>query len=726
MAIKIALAGNPNCGKTTMFNALTGANQYVGNWPGVTVEKKEGKLKGKKGKGEDIIVTDLPGIYSLSPYTLEEVVSRDYVLKENPDVIIDLVDATNIERNLYLTTQLIETGVPVVIALNMADLLEKRGIKIDTKRLSMLLDCPIIETSALKGEGLDKLIDEAVKVAKSSKVDLPKEIFSKDMEAAIDEVKGVLPTSVTDDKKRWYAVKFLENDEKVKEAMKLSASGQSLVDTKRQELEKQHDDDMESIVTDERYKFIQKIVNTTVKKAKDKLTVSDKIDRIVTNRILGIPIFVAVMWLVYYVSVTTVGTFVTDWTNDVFVVAIQDFFTNILTSIGAGDLVMGLVVDGIIGGLGAVLGFVPQMAILFLFLSILEDCGYMVRIAFVMDRVFRHFGLSGKSFIPLLISSGCGIPGIMASKTIEQDNDRRLTIMTATFIPCGAKLPVIALMGGVIAGETAGYAESSFIAPLMYFIGIVAVLVAAIILKKTKPFSGKPAPFVMELPRYHIPQVKTVLLHVWERLKGFIIKAGTILFLACVVMWFLGGFGFTDGGFGMVEDSADSLMAAIGGVIAPIFAPLEFGEWQPVAASISGFTAKEAIVSTMGVLANVAGDTEDAVNVAAGVASWFPTGIAAFSFLMFNLLDSPCLAAITTMAKEMNSRKWFWFAILFQNIFAYVVCLCFYQIGSFVTGGAFGFGTVVGFVVLIVMLFLLFRPDPYKDQKVYSKRSVQA
>ena len=726
MAIKIALAGNPNCGKTTMFNALTGANQYVGNWPGVTVEKKEGKLKGKKGKGEDIIVTDLPGIYSLSPYTLEEVVSRDYVLKENPDVIIDLVDATNIERNLYLTTQLIETGVPVVIALNMADLLEKRGIKIDTKRLSMLLDCPIIETSALKGEGLDKLIDEAVKVAKSSKVDLPKEIFSKDMEAAIDEVKGVLPTSVTDDKKRWYAVKFLENDEKVKEAMKLSASGQSLVDSKRQELEKQHDDDMESIVTDERYKFIQKIVNTTVKKAKDKLTVSDKIDRIVTNRILGIPIFIAIMWLVYYVSVTTVGTFVTDWTNDVFVVAIQDFFTNILTSIGAGDLVMGLVVDGIIGGLGAVLGFVPQMAILFLFLSILEDCGYMVRIAFVMDRVFRHFGLSGKSFIPLLISSGCGIPGIMASKTIEQDNDRRLTIMTATFIPCGAKLPVIALMGGVIAGETAGYAESSFIAPLMYFIGIVAVLVAAIILKKTKPFSGKPAPFVMELPQYHIPQVKTVLLHVWERLKGFIIKAGTILFLACVVMWFLSGFGFTDGGFGMVEDSADSLMAIIGGAIAPIFAPLGFGEWQPVAASISGFSAKEAIVSTMGVLANVSGDTEDAVNVAAGVASWFPTGIAAFSFLMFNLLDSPCLAAIATMVKEMNSRKWFWFAILFQNIFAYVVCLCFYQIGSFVTGGAFGFGTVVGFVVLIVMLFLLFRPDPYKDQKVYSKRSVQA
>ena len=725
MAIKIALAGNPNCGKTTMFNALTGANQYVGNWPGVTVEKKEGKLKSKKTK-EEVIVTDLPGIYSMSPYTLEEVVSRDYVLKENPDVIIDLVDATNIERNLYLTTQLIETGVPVVIALNMADLLAKRGIKIDVKRLSMLLDCPIIETSALKGEGLDKLIDEAVKVAKKSEIDLPKDIFSAELEGSVAEVKSVLPSSVSEEKKRWYAVKFLENDSKVVESMKLSGAAAQTVEAQRKALEKKHDDDMESIVTDERYKFIQKIVSTTVQKGKEKLTTSDKIDRIVTNRFLGIPIFMLVMWIVYYVSVTTVGTFVTDWTNDVFVVAIQDAATSALSAIGAGDMVMGLVVDGIIGGLGAVLGFVPQMAILFLFLSILEDCGYMVRIAFVMDRVFRHFGLSGKSFIPLLISSGCGIPGIMASKTIEQDNDRRLTIMTATFIPCGAKLPVIALMGGVISGEVAGYQESSFIAPLMYFIGIVAVLVAAIILKKTKPFSGKPAPFVMELPQYHIPQAKTVLLHVWERLKGFIIKAGTILFLACVVMWFLGGFGFVDGSFGMVEDSADSLMAMIGGVIAPLFAPLGFGEWQPVAASISGFTAKEAIVSTMGVLANVSGDTEDAVNVAAGVASWFPSSIAAFTFLMFNLLDSPCLAAIATMAQQMQSRKWFWFAILFQNIFAYIVCLCVYQIGSFVTGGAFGVGTAVGFLFLIAILFMLFRPDPYKNQKVYSKRSVNA
>ena len=726
MGIKIALAGNPNCGKTTMFNALTGANQYVGNWPGVTVEKKEGKLKGKR-KNDDIIVTDLPGIYSLSPYTLEEVVSRDYILNDDPDVIIDLVDATNIERNLYLTTQLIETGVPVVIALNMTDLLEKRGIKIDTNRLSMLLDCPIVETSALKQTGLDTLIETAIKVANKKEVDLPREIFSKEMEAAVADVKGVLPDTISEDKKRWYAVKFLENDSKVVESMNLSAAAKAAVDKDRKELETKHDDDMESIVTDERYKFIQKIVETTVKKGKDKLTTSDKIDRIVTNRILGIPIFIAVMFVVYYISVTTIGTIVTDWTNDTFVVAVQDLASKGLEAAGVSSVIEGLVVDGIIGGIGAVLGFVPQMAILFLFLSILEDCGYMVRIAFVMDRVFRHFGLSGKSFIPLLISSGCGIPGIMASKTIEQDNDRRLTIMTATFIPCGAKLPVIALMGGVMTSYATGsYTAGGFMAPIMYFVGIVAVLVAAIILKKTKPFSGKPAPFVMELPQYHVPQAKTVLLHVWERLKGFIIKAGTILFLACVVMWFLGGFGFTDGGFGMVEDSADSLMAAIGGVIAPIFAPLGFGEWQPVAASISGFTAKEAIVSTMGVLANVAGDTEDAVNVAAGVASWFPTGIAAFSFLMFNLLDSPCLAAIATMAKEMNDKKWFWFAILFQNVFAYIVCLCFYQIGSFVTGGAFGIGTVVGFVVLIAMLFLLFRPDPYKDQKVYSKRSVQA
>ena len=720
MSIKIALAGNPNCGKTTMFNALTGANQYVGNWPGVTVEKKEGKLKDKKHG--DIIVTDLPGIYSLSPYTLEEVVSRNYILKENPDVIVDLVDATNIERNLYLTTQLIETGTPVVIALNMADLLEKRGLRIDVSRLSMLLGCPVVETSALKKTGLEELISIAVKTAEKKEIKKPAEIFSKEIENAILAIEGSLPSSISAEKRRWYAVKALENDEKVNAEIPLPLEAVSL----RGEIEKLHDDTMESIITDERYKYIQKIVKTTVTKKGEKLSVSDKIDRIVTNRILGIPIFILVMFVVYYISVTTVGTWVTDWTNDTFGGWVASLFTSGLAAIGAGDMVTSLVVDGIVGGLVAVLGFVPQMAILFLFLSILEDCGYMVRIAFVMDRVFRHFGLSGKSFIPLLISSGCGIPGIMASRTIEQDNDRRLTIMTATFVPCGAKLPVIALMAGVIAGSAMGYAEAAWVAPLMYFIGIAAVLVSAIILKKTKPFSGKPAPFVMELPSYHIPSVKTVLLHVWERLKGFIIKAGTILFLACVVMWFLSGFGFGPDGFGMVEDSNDSLLAAIGGIIAPLFAPLGFGEWQPVAASLSGFTAKEAIVSTMGVLANVAGDVEDAANVAPGVSLWFPSAIAAFSFLMFNLLDSPCLAAIATMAQQLQSRKWFWFAIIFQNVFAYVLSLIVYQLGTFFAGGAFGMGTAVAFVLLALLLFLLFRPDPYKDLKVYSKRSLEA
>ena len=725
MAIKIALAGNPNCGKTTMFNALTGANQYVGNWPGVTVEKKEGKLKNQK----DVTVTDLPGIYSLSPYTLEEVVSRDYLLKEKPDVIIDLVDATNIERNLYLATQLLEIGIPVVIALNMVDLLKKNNIHINVKGLSSALGCPIVETSALKGTGLKEVVDEAIKCANQHRVPSKQMEFPKAVEKAVNEIESLVPANISEENKRWYAVKLLERDSKVKEGLNLPASAQSRIEEIASGLEKAEDDDTESIVTDGRYQYIQKVVSANVKRSGNKMTVSDKIDRIVTNRILGLPIFILTMFIVYYVSVTTVGTMVTDWTNDSFVGTIQSVVSDGLGNAGVADWLVSLVSDGIIGGLGAVLGFVPQMAILFLFLSILEDCGYMVRIAFVMDRVFRHFGLSGKSFIPLLISSGCGIPGIMASKTIEADNDRRLTIMTATFIPCGAKLPVIALMGGIMTAYVTGdYVAAGFITPLMYFIGVVAVLVSAIILKKTKPFSGKPAPFVMELPQYHIPSAKTVLLHVWERLKGFIIKAGTILFLATVIMWILSSIGNTGSGIGFVEDSNDSIMAILGGILAPIFAPLGFGKWQPVAASISGFSAKESIVSTMGVLANVAGDdAEDTMIVGAAIKAWFPSAVAAFSFLLFNLLDSPCLAAISTMAHEMQSRKWFWFAILFQNIFAYVVTLCVYQIGLVVTGaGSFGIGTIVALILVAIILFLLFRPDPYKNQNDVTKRSVQA
>ena len=725
MSVTIALAGNPNCGKTTMFNALTGANQYVGNWPGVTVEKKEGKLKNQK----DVTVTDLPGIYSLSPYTLEEVVSRDYLLKEKPDVIIDLVDATNIERNLYLATQLLEIGIPVVIALNMVDLLKKNNIHINVKGLSSALGCPIVETSALKGTGLKEVVDEAIKCANQHRVPSKQMEFPKAVEKAVNEIESLVPANISEENKRWYAVKLLERDSKVKEGLNLPASAQSKIEEIASNLEKAEDDDTESIVTDGRYQYIQKVVSANVKRSGNKMTVSDKIDRIVTNRILGLPIFILTMFIVYYVSVTTVGTMVTDWTNDSFVGGIQGVVSDGLGNAGVADWLVSLVSDGIIGGLGAVLGFVPQMAILFLFLSILEDCGYMVRIAFVMDRVFRHFGLSGKSFIPLLISSGCGIPGIMASKTIEADNDRRLTIMTATFIPCGAKLPVIALMGGIMTAYVTGdYVAAGFITPLMYFIGVVAVLVSAIILKKTKPFSGKPAPFVMELPQYHIPSAKTVLLHVWERLKGFIIKAGTILFLATVIMWVLSSIGTTGSGIGFVEDSNDSIMAILGGILAPIFAPLGFGKWQPVAASISGFSAKESIVSTMGVLANVAGDdAEDTMIVGAAIKAWFPSAVAAFSFLLFNLLDSPCLAAISTMAHEMQSRKWFWFAILFQNIFAYVVTLCVYQIGLVVTGaGSFGIGTIVALILVAIILFLLFRPDPYKNQNDVTKRSVQA
>ena len=727
MAIKIALAGNPNCGKTTMFNALTGANQYVGNWPGVTVEKQEGKLKSAKS-GEEIIITDLPGVYSLSPYTLEEVVSRDYLVHEKPQAIINLVDATNIERNLYLTTQILEIGIPVVIALNMADLLAKSGDKIDVKKLSEIFGCEVVETSALKGTGLKEVVEKAIEAAKKNEWKNPAGIFSGSVENAIAKVEEAVGDAVDADQKRWFAIKLLEKDSKVIEQLHLSASAMAAVNTEVTRLEKEQDDDTESIITDERYTYIGSVIDKAVKKSGKKLSTSDKIDKIVTNRILGIPIFAAVMWFVYYICVSTLGTMGTDWANDTFGGGIQEWAGAALAAAGASDFIQSLVVDGILGGLFAVFGFLPQMALLFLMLSILEDCGYMVRIAFVMDRVFRHFGLSGKSFIPLLIASGCGIPGIMASKTIENDNDRRLTIMTATFIPCGAKLPVIALLGGIMVGWTSGdYSDAGNTAFLMYALGIVCVLVAAIMLKKTKPFSGEAAPFVMELPAYHIPSAKTVLMHTWERLWGFIKKAGTILFLACVIMWILSTFGFENGSFGMVEDTENCLMAILGSALAWIFAPLGWGKWQCVAAAISGFSAKEGIVSTMGVLANVSEDlSEETDVVAAAIRDWFPTMAAAFSFLVFNLLNSPCLAAISTMAQQMQSRKWFWFAIIFQNVFAYCVALMFYQFGLLMEGGSFGIGTAAAVVVLLGFLYMLFRPDPYKNQKKASRRSVAA
>ena len=727
MAIKIALAGNPNCGKTTMFNALTGANQYVGNWPGVTVEKKEGKLKSAKS-GEEIIITDLPGVYSLSPYTLEEVVSRDYLVHEKPQAIINLVDATNIERNLYLTTQILEIGIPVVIALNMADLLAKSGDKIDVKKLSEIFGCEVVETSALKGTGLKEVVEKAIEAAKKNEWKNPAGIFSGSVENAIAKVEEAVGDAVDADQKRWFAIKLLEKDSKVIEQLHLPASAMAAVNTEVTRLEKEQDDDTESIITDERYTYIGSVIDKAVKKSGKKLSTSDKIDKIVTNRILGIPIFAAVMWFVYYICVSTLGTMGTDWANDTFGGGIQEWAGAALAAAGASDFIQSLVVDGILGGLFAVFGFLPQMALLFLMLSILEDCGYMVRIAFVMDRVFRHFGLSGKSFIPLLIASGCGIPGIMASKTIENDNDRRLTIMTATFIPCGAKLPVIALLGGIMVGWTSGdYSDAGNTAFLMYALGIVCVLVAAIMLKKTKPFSGEAAPFVMELPAYHIPSAKTVLMHTWERLWGFIKKAGTILFLACVIMWILSTFGFENGAFGMVEDTENCFMAILGSALAWIFTPLGWGKWQCVAAAISGFSAKEGIVSTMGVLANVSEDlSEETDVVAAAIRDWFPTMAAAFSFLVFNLLNSPCLAAISTMAQQMQSRKWFWFAIIFQNVFAYCVALMFYQFGLLMESGSFGIGTAAAVVVLLGFLYMLFRPDPYKNQKKASRRSVAA
>ena len=693
MRIKMALAGNPNSGKTTLFNALTGANQYVGNWPGVTVEKKSGKIKSSMKKGyEDIEseLVDLPGIYSLSPYTLEEVMARNYILDDKPDVIINIIDGSNLERNLYLTTQLAELGIPMVLAVNMIDILKKNGDVLDTKMLEMQLGCPAVEISALKGTGIEELTVKAIETAKLGIPAAVKHIFSGSVEHALAHIEEETIHDMPEERQRFYAIKLFEKDEKIIEKLDISKEALSHIERDISICENEMDDDVESIITNERYIFVAAVTGACLKKkGKSNLTMSDKIDRIVTNRILGLPIFVAVMFVVYFVSVTTIGTIATDWTNDVlFGTWISNAATKGLESIGASDWVQSLVVDGIIGGIGAPIGFTPQMALVFLFLSFLEDCGYMARVAFIMDRIFRRFGLSGKSFIPFLISSGCAVPGIMATRTIENEKDRRMTIMTTTAIPCGAKLPVIAAIAGFLMGG------AWWMAPLMYFVGIGVAIMSCIILKKMKPFCGKPAPFVMELPKYHIPSIGTLLLHTWERVWAFLKKAGTILFACCVVMWFLSSFGFTNGSFGLVE-AEDSMMAAIGGFIAPIFIPLGFGTWQSVASSISGFVAKEGIISTMGVLSGL-GEIEDySASMHDAFASFFPTSIAAVSFLMFNLFDSPCLAAISSAAKEYGSKRFFWFAIAFQNIMAYCIALLVYQIGGLAVGViSFGVGTI--------------------------------
>ena len=710
--IRIALAGNPNCGKTTLFNALTGSNQYVGNWPGVTVEKKEGRLR----KHDNVIIQDLPDIYSLSPYTLEEVVSRTYLVTERPDVILNIIDGTNLERNLYLTTQLTELGIPVVVAINMMDVVKKNGDKINLNELSRELGCKVVEISALKGTGIDAAAQAAIDAAKNTKT-VPMHTFSGPVEHAIAHIEEAVVHNMPEEQQRWYAIKVFERDEKVLEQLKVPADVMSHVEADIKAAEQELDDDAEAIITNERYVYIASILKGCYKKKNaGKMSTSDKIDRIVTNRILALPIFVVIMTLVYYISVSTIGGIVTDFTNDtLFGEWIQPAVATFLENIGAAEWVVSLVVDGIIGGLAAPIGFAPQMAIVFFFLSLLEDCGYMARVAFIMDRIFRKFGLSGKSFIPFMISSGCGVPGIMATRTIENEKDRRMTMITTTFMPCGAKLPVIALIAGFLMGG------SWWFAPVMYFLGIAIIIISCIILKKTKMFSGDPAPFVMELPQYHFPSMKGVLLHVWERVWAFLKKAGTILFLCCAVMWFLGSFGVQDGQFGLV-DTEYCLLAVIGNAIAWIFKPLGFGTWQAVASSLSGFVAKEGILSTMGVLAGLGEVEEYAVSMHDQFAAFFPSSIAAISFLCFNLFDSPCLAAISTMAKEMGNKKYFWLALLFQNVLAYAVSLMVYQIGGVLCGEVtFGVATVVAILVLAAVLYLLFRPDPNKAKNRLTK-----
>ena len=704
MSVKIALAGNPNCGKTTLFNALTGSNQFVGNWPGVTVEKKEGKLKGHK----DVVLTDLPGIYSLSPYTLEEVVARNYILQEKPDAIINIVDGTNIERNLYLTTQILELGIPVIMAVNMMDIVEKNGDTIHIDKLKKKLGCEVVTISALKGTGITEAANKAVSIAQSHKKITPVHEFCDKAEEIIGAVENKLTGVVPEEQKRFFAIKLLERDDKIIEQMNTSVN----VSAEIKEMEDEFDDDTESIITNERYVYISSIIGQCVTKArKDKLSTSDKIDRIVTNRWLALPIFAVVMFIVYYVSVTTVGAFVTDWTNDVlFGEIIPPAIESGLNAIGCAAWLQGLILDGVVAGVGAVLGFVPQMLVLFAFLAFLESCGYMARVAFIMDRIFRKFGLSGKSFIPMLIGSGCGVPGVMASRTIENDRDRKMTIMTTTFVPCGAKLPIIAMIAGAFFGN------SGWVSTSCYFVGIAAIICSGIILKKTKMFAGDPAPFVMELPAYHWPTVSNILRSMWERGWSFIKKAGTIILLSTIILWFLMSFGWEGGSFGMVEELNESILSKIGTAIAWIFAPLGWtkaGEgWKMAVAAVTGLIAKENVVATFGMLYGFAEVAEDGAEIWGNLATAM-TPIAAYGFLVFNLLCAPCFAAMGAIKREMNNTKWFLFAIGYQCGLAYLVSLCIYQIGTLVTGGGFGIWTVVAFAIIIGFLYLLFRP--YKE-----------
>lgn len=710
MGVKIALAGNPNSGKTTLFNALTGSNQFVGNWPGVTVEKKEGKIKGYTAKGDEAVLVDLPGIYSLSPYTLEEVVSRNFLLGEKPDAIINIIDGTNLERNLYLTTQLTELGIPVIIAVNMMDLVRKNGEVLDVERLGKDTGCKVIEISALKGEGIDQLAQRAVVIAKSGKNVQPAHRFEGCVEHAIAHIEEAICGRVEESMERWYAVKLFERDAKVQESLKLNRELLAHIEEDIVSCEQEMDDDAESIITGERYNYIGRIIENCYKKrVKKQMSVSDKIDSVVTNRFLALPIFALVMFVVYYVSVTTVGTILTDWTNDtLFGEWILPSAQGALESIGCADWLTGLVVDGIIGGVGAVLGFVPQMLVLFLFLAFLEGCGYMARIAFIMDRIFRKFGLSGKSFIPMLIGTGCGVPGVMASRTIENDIDRKMTIMTTTFIPCGAKLPIIALIAGAL------FDGAAWVAPSAYFVGIAAIICSGIILKKTKMFAGDPAPFVMELPAYHLPTVGNVLRSTWERGWSFIKKAGTIILLSTIFVWFAQSFGVENGSFGMVEDMNHSILAAIGSAVAWIFAPLGWGDWKAAVAAITGLVAKENVVGTFGILYGFGEVAEDGAEIWGSLAGAM-TPIAAYSFLVFNLLCAPCFAAMGAIRREMNNAKWFWFAIGYQTLFAYVVSLCVYQIGNVITTGSVGIGTVAAVICIIGFLYLLLRP--YKENQ---------